>query len=186
MEEYSSTYHNEYLRNRAYFQSYEDRLKTFDTWSQNTTSLDKSHMAASGFYYSQSLDKVYCFHCGGLLHSWGYLDNPYFEHAFWYPKCSFIRSMLGEITMRRVETEIKSSPDVDIARKNMYRNIVNLGNGQQLTNPYKPLCVICKKNCVNTCILPCRHIKLCSTCSARIENCPICNLEVSMFIKVNF
>lgn len=182
MEEYSDTYHSAYLKYRAQFQSYEERLKTFDTWPVNTTSIDSSHIAAAGFYYSQTLDKVYCFHCGGMLHSWAYSDNPYFEHAFWYPRCSFIRQMLGEITMRRIEKEIHSSPDSEVARQHMYKNIVNIGHVSQ-TN--KLVCIICKRNYVNTCLMPCRDTKFCSLCTSQVEKCPICKTEVAMLMKVN-
>jgi hypothetical protein len=41
-------------------------------------------------------DLVRCFHCGGGLTSWEAEDNPWVEHAHWFPQCVFLRQNKGE------------------------------------------------------------------------------------------
>jgi len=43
-------------------------------------------LAAAGFFYLGTFDRVQCFYCGGTLHNWHYRDEPWYEHAKWYPK----------------------------------------------------------------------------------------------------
>ena len=37
-----------------------------------------------------------CFHCDGGLRNWEEEDDPFTEHARWFPRCSFIRELRGE------------------------------------------------------------------------------------------
>lgn len=40
-------------------------------------------------------DQVRCFHCHGGLRHWDPDDDPWTEHARWFPKCSFINLVKG-------------------------------------------------------------------------------------------
>ena len=37
-----------------------------------------------------------CFHCDGGLRNWERQDDPFTEHARWFPRCNFIRDLRGE------------------------------------------------------------------------------------------
>ncbi len=37
-----------------------------------------------------------CYHCGGSLHNWEENDEPWLEHAIWYPNCKFLLSSKGQ------------------------------------------------------------------------------------------
>ena len=35
-------------------------------------------------------DRVCCFYCGGRLFQWKAYDNPWYEHAKWFPLCEYV------------------------------------------------------------------------------------------------
>jgi len=35
-------------------------------------------------------DYVKCFYCGGGLRNWNHTDEPWIEHAKWFPRCAFV------------------------------------------------------------------------------------------------
>ena len=41
-------------------------------------------------------DHVNCFHCGSGLRNWEPEDDPWLEHARWFPQCRFVMLMKGE------------------------------------------------------------------------------------------
>lgn len=41
-------------------------------------------------------DQVRCFHCDGGLRHWDPDDDPWTEHARWFPSCSFIKLVKGQ------------------------------------------------------------------------------------------
>ena len=45
-------------------------------------------------------DLTCCFHCGGILGAWRNIDDPFVEHARWYPNCVFVRYIKGEEFIR--------------------------------------------------------------------------------------
>ncbi|KAK3097746.1 hypothetical protein FSP39_012736 [Pinctada imbricata] len=53
-------------------------------------------MAIAGFYYAGYGDYVRCFFCGGGLRNWEPGDDPWVEHARWFPKCAFVKHNRGE------------------------------------------------------------------------------------------
>ena len=45
-------------------------------------------LADAGFYFLGVHDQTKCFYCGGGLQNWEMTDDPFFEHAKWYPTAS--------------------------------------------------------------------------------------------------
>ncbi|KAH9382276.1 hypothetical protein HPB48_013541 [Haemaphysalis longicornis] len=41
-------------------------------------------------------DYTQCFHCGGVLCNWDASDDPWEEHARWFPRCQFVLLSKGE------------------------------------------------------------------------------------------
>ena len=69
-------------------------------------------------YYSLSdtADTVKCHSCGGALMDWAREDDPWVEHARWYPKCSFVRQVKGvEFVNASIERSQVSSRPIFIA-----------------------------------------------------------------------
>ncbi|MDP0588701.1 MAG: ShET2/EspL2 family type III secretion system effector toxin [Candidatus Endonucleobacter bathymodioli] len=55
------------------------------------------NMANAGFLYEGFENYTRCFHCGCVLSKWMVGDDPYVEHARWFPKCAYLISVKGEI-----------------------------------------------------------------------------------------
>ncbi|NXX58096.1 XIAP ligase, partial [Scopus umbretta] len=68
------------------------RLQTFLTWIYP---VDKEQLAEAGFYSTGNGDHVVCFHCGGGLQEWKENEDPWDQHAKWFPGCRFVRKEKG-------------------------------------------------------------------------------------------
>ena len=47
------------------------------------------------FYLSGKNDQTICFHCGGELKDWEYLDDRWVEHAKWILICLYVIHIKG-------------------------------------------------------------------------------------------
>ena len=45
-----------------------------------------------------------CFFCDGGLRNWEREDNPFTEHARWFPKCRYIREVKGNAFVDALST----------------------------------------------------------------------------------
>jgi len=73
--------------------SIDTRLASFRNWHHES---DKKKLAEAGFFYLHNKDWTKCFHCGGGLLNWDKDDDPWIEHARWYPRCEFVRLTKGD------------------------------------------------------------------------------------------
>ena len=47
-------------------------------------------------YVTGKGDQTVCFHCGGGLKDWEENDDPWVEHALWFPKCLHVVLIKGQ------------------------------------------------------------------------------------------
>lgn len=80
---------------RPRFTTYESRLATFTLWPIDLIQTPEM-LAHAGFYYEGRGDQVRCFHCDGGLRHWDPHDDPWTEHARWFPRCSFVQLIKGK------------------------------------------------------------------------------------------
>ena len=73
----------------------EDRMRTFPNSWYDQESPTPHELVNAGFYYMGSGDRVNCFYCGGRLFHWKLRDNPWYEHAKWFPLCEFVLKKQG-------------------------------------------------------------------------------------------
>ncbi|XP_010405986.2 E3 ubiquitin-protein ligase XIAP isoform X1 [Corvus cornix cornix] len=71
---------------------YGKRLQTFLSWIYP---VDKKQLAEAGFYSTGNGDHVVCFHCGGGLQEWKENEDPWDQHAKWFPGCRFVSKEKG-------------------------------------------------------------------------------------------
>ncbi|NXS09261.1 XIAP ligase, partial [Neodrepanis coruscans] len=71
---------------------YGRRLQTFVSW---VYPVDKEQLAEAGFYSIGNGDHVVCFHCGGGLQEWKENEDPWDQHAKWFPGCRFLSKEKG-------------------------------------------------------------------------------------------
>ena len=62
-----------------------------------------SVLAKAGFFYTGSGDCVRCFHCDLGLRHWEPGDEPWEEHARWYPKCTYILGVKGREYIQHIQ-----------------------------------------------------------------------------------
>ncbi|XP_015178414.1 PREDICTED: death-associated inhibitor of apoptosis 2-like isoform X2 [Polistes dominula] len=68
-----------------------NRLQTFEDWPVNF--MDPKDLAAAGFYYLHSEDKVRCFECKIEVYNWEEGDVPMKDHKLHSPRCRFVRNI---------------------------------------------------------------------------------------------
>ncbi|KAM8961268.1 baculoviral IAP repeat-containing protein 1-like [Pelodytes ibericus] len=78
----------------------EQRLMSYANWPVYSL-IEPAALAQAGFFFTGRRDNVQCFSCKGFLGNWLENDDPWKEHAKWFPKCTFLQSM-------KTEGEIKS------------------------------------------------------------------------------
>ncbi|XP_071995022.1 baculoviral IAP repeat-containing protein 1-like [Engystomops pustulosus] len=66
------------------------RLQTFSCWPPYTL-MEPDVLAQAGFFFTGTRDHVQCFSCGGCLGNWEENDDPWKEHAKWFPECKFLQ-----------------------------------------------------------------------------------------------
>ncbi|XP_067951546.1 baculoviral IAP repeat-containing protein 7-like isoform X2 [Watersipora subatra] len=79
----------------------ESRKNTFARWPASNA-LDADSLWEAGFYYTGFDDQVRCFFCAGGLRDWSVGDDPWQEHARWFPDCSFLIQHKGEVYVNEV------------------------------------------------------------------------------------
>ncbi|KAJ8971114.1 hypothetical protein NQ317_018672 [Molorchus minor] len=80
---------------RANYATVEARLRSFVGWSADLIQTPDV-LSQAGFYYEGMRDQVRCFHCDGGLRHWDPHDDPWTEHARWFPNCSFVKLVKGQ------------------------------------------------------------------------------------------
>ncbi|XP_014774540.1 putative inhibitor of apoptosis isoform X1 [Octopus bimaculoides] len=69
-----------------------ERLKTFSSWPKDKKQKPEV-LAEAGFFHNGKSDTVICFSCDGGLCNWDDDDQPWHEHARWFPRCTFVQQM---------------------------------------------------------------------------------------------
>ncbi|KAK7605494.1 hypothetical protein V9T40_007352 [Parthenolecanium corni] len=77
------------------YSTHSDRLKTFSNWPLESR-LSPEALSEAGFFYTGEQDRAACFQCGGALHHWDPTDDPWVEHALWFPNCKYVQSIKGQ------------------------------------------------------------------------------------------
>ncbi|XP_041112537.1 baculoviral IAP repeat-containing protein 7 isoform X1 [Polyodon spathula] len=72
----------------------QSRVTTFHTWPPHAT-VQPEILARAGFFYTGQSDNVKCFYCDGGLRNWEPGDDPWQEHAKWFPRCEFLLQARG-------------------------------------------------------------------------------------------
>uniref|UniRef100_A0A8C3X175 RING-type E3 ubiquitin transferase n=1 Tax=Catagonus wagneri TaxID=51154 RepID=A0A8C3X175_9CETA len=75
--------------------SEELRLASFYDWPPSAV-VPPELLAAAGFFHTGQQDKVRCFFCCGGLQRWERGDDPWTEHARWFPRCEFLLQTKGK------------------------------------------------------------------------------------------
>lgn len=114
-------------------QTTSSRLKTFVNWPARIPVTPKK-LAEAGFYYVGRNDDVKCFCCDGGLRCWESGDDPWVEHAKWFPRCEYLLHVKGQSFVTDIQDryphlldQLLSSSDTQ-NNEAQYPPIIRLGN----------------------------------------------------------
>ncbi|XP_041343123.1 inhibitor of apoptosis protein-like [Pyrgilauda ruficollis] len=83
-------------------QTHEARVKTFVNWPTRIP-VQPEQLADAGFYYVGRNDDVKCFCCDGGLRCWESGDDPWIEHAKWFPRCEYLLRVKGREFVNQIQ-----------------------------------------------------------------------------------
>lgn len=116
-------------------QTHAARLGTFLAWPASVP-VGPQQLASAGFYYVGHSDDVKCFCCDGGLRCWEPGDDPWVEHAKWFPRCEFLIRIKGQEFISRVQAsyphlleQLLSTSDTP-EDENAETPIIRLGPGE--------------------------------------------------------
>ncbi|NXX83592.1 BIR7B protein, partial [Urocolius indicus] len=142
----------------------EMRLSTFQNWPQYTD-MHPEQLARAGFFYTGQGDVVRCFYCDGGVRNWSFGDDPWREHAKWYPGCEFLLRSRGRGFVSSVQETFSStllSPS-------------GMSTEEQLRRLQEErMCKVCMDRDVSVVFVPCGHLVACGECALNLRLCPIC------------
>ncbi|XP_078401952.1 baculoviral IAP repeat-containing protein 2 [Cetorhinus maximus] len=94
-------------------QSYDTRLQTFLRWPVRNF-IQPEQLSRAGFYYVGQNDDVKCFYCDGGLRSWEAGDDPWVEHAKWFPRCEYLLQEKGQTFVNQIQTRFPNLFDLQL------------------------------------------------------------------------
>ncbi|XP_070538727.1 baculoviral IAP repeat-containing protein 7-like [Ptychodera flava] len=95
------------------------RLGSYDSWKG---CVSQEFLAKAGFFFTGIEDNVRCFHCDGALRNWEPTDEPWIEHARWFPKCQFLLKHRGSAFMKYVADKYPKPCAQNDPQKTDHRN----------------------------------------------------------------
>ncbi|KAF7229543.1 E3 ubiquitin-protein ligase XIAP [Nothobranchius furzeri] len=104
-------------------ESFEGRLGSF---AGLQLPVDHKSLATAGFYSLGMGDRVMCFSCGGSLKGWQPGEDPWEQHAKYYPGCSFL---LAEKGVEFVNSIQLNGPKQSRAVSNPQNGLLGAENG---------------------------------------------------------
>ncbi|NXI40276.1 BIR7B protein, partial [Galbula dea] len=151
----------------------EMRLSTFQNWPQYT-GMHPEQLARAGFFYTGRGDVVRCFHCDGGVRDWSFGDDPWREHAKWYPGCEFVLQSRGRDFVNSVQESFSTtllSPS-------------QLSTEEQLRRLQEErMCKVCMDRDVSVVFVPCGHLVACGDCALNLRLCPICRAVIQGSVR---
>ncbi|NXY85673.1 BIR7B protein, partial [Alcedo cyanopectus] len=145
------------------------RLSTFQNWPQYTD-MCPEQLARAGFFYTGQRDLVRCFHCGGGVRNWSFGDDPWREHAKWYPGCDFLLQSRGREFVSSVQETFSStllSLEAGMSTEEQLRRLQE-----------ERMCKVCMDRDVSVVFVPCGHLVACGECALNLRLCPICRAAI--------
>ncbi|NWW72110.1 BIR7B protein, partial [Climacteris rufus] len=151
----------------------EMRLSTFENWPQNSN-MHPEQLARAGFFYTGRGDTVRCFYCDGGVRSWSFGDDPWREHAKWYPECEFLLHSRGR--------EFVSSFGLFFSF--FGKDESQLSTEEQLRRLQEErMCKVCMDKDVSVVFVPCGHLVACGECALNLRLCPICRAVIQGSVR---
>ncbi|NXQ14083.1 BIR7B protein, partial [Peucedramus taeniatus] len=149
------------------------RLSTFENWPQNS-SMHPEQLARAGFFYTGRGDVVRCFYCDGGVRSWSFGDDPWREHAKWYPECEFLLHSRGRDFVNSVQATFSTTllAPSQLSTEEQLRRLQE-----------ERMCKVCMDKDVSVVFVPCGHLVACEECALNLRQCPICRAVIQGSVR---
>ncbi|KDR19613.1 death-associated inhibitor of apoptosis 1-like [Zootermopsis nevadensis] len=177
------------------YNTYDSRVRSYENWPRSLKQ-KPDKLSEAGFYYTGNGDQTVCFHCGGGLKDWGETDDPWVEHAAWFPKCVYVVLNKGRESIRechrpkesdvRVQdlknllgdlqkTEASSSSSSSSSKEPSLKASTVQANGShgKVIDDAR-VCQICYVEERGVLFLPCGHLVACVKCAPSLSTCAVC------------
>uniref|UniRef100_A0A8C9QTE8 RING-type E3 ubiquitin transferase n=1 Tax=Scleropages formosus TaxID=113540 RepID=A0A8C9QTE8_SCLFO len=162
----------------------ESRITTFHNWPTGS-SVQPDVLARAGFFYTGHGDNVKCFYCDGGLRNWEPGDDPWQEHAKWFPRCEFLLQTRGREYVNNIQDSYFNISGTVVSSLLMFYKYIHLFLVGDLS-PEEQLrqlqeertCKICMDKLVSIVFIPCGHLVVCTDCAASLRHCPICRAVI--------
>ena len=172
-------------------------------WPTNLTQKPEQ-LAAAGYFYIGYADNVKCFFCDGGLCNWEDNDDPWTEHARWFPECGFLKQVKGPEFIQKVQeiginggsinsggenvhetSEPHAPPRMDKVPSSSTQSLEskNLLEKENEKLKEQRTCKICMNGEVSIVLLPCGHLVSCVKCTPALKNCPICRIGIKGTVR---
>ncbi|XP_053328988.1 E3 ubiquitin-protein ligase XIAP isoform X2 [Spea bombifrons] len=154
---------------------YKARIDSFSRWFYGT---NKEALAKAGFYSIGDGDTTKCFYCGGILKNWKLKEEPWEEHAKWYPGCKFLIEEKGQHFINHIQLT-----------RPLQNKVACSSSGASTTLPEEKessieeklrqleeekICKLCMDRSISIVFIPCGHLVACIECAEAVDKCPIC------------
>lgn len=174
------------------YNTYEARLWSYESWPRSLKQ-KPDRLSEAGFYYTGKGDQTVCFYCGGGLRDWEETDDPWVEHAAWFPKCMHVVLIKGQAFIE--ECRQPKEPKVAVKDQNgLLRDTQKSQESSSSTQsvPQGPVstpqengsegkviddarvCQICFMEERGVVFLPCGHLVACVRCAPSLSTCAVC------------
>ncbi|KAJ8315642.1 hypothetical protein KUTeg_007792 [Tegillarca granosa] len=188
------------------FQEYDNLTKRISSFTNCPDLIQSAYsLGEAGFFYASTGKEslIKCFHCGGSIKNWDPEDDPWIEHAHWFPKCVFLRqnkdkefidliqqlssNQQGEFENDTQEPEIlaleldtrKDLEGTNVDRTNQVQGLQTKDISTNSIMADKTMCKVCMDGDISIVFLPCGHLATCAQCSPAMKNCPICRQNIN-------
>ncbi|NXH18647.1 BIR7B protein, partial [Bucco capensis] len=165
--------------------SEEMRLSTFQNWPQYT-GMHPEQLAGAGFFYTGRGDVVRCFHCDGGVRDWSFGDDPWREHAKWYPECEFVLRSRGREFISSVQESFSTTllSPVGLCFFSLGKDESGMSTEEQLRRLQEErMCKVCMDRNVSVVFVPCGHLVACGECAFNLRLCPICRAVIQRSVR---
>lgn len=181
------------------------RLASFCGWPL-TAPVRPELLAAAGFFHTGRQDKVRCFFCSGGLQTWERGDDPWTEHAKWFPRCGFLLGTKGRDFVCSVQESLHpplgswdpweapadAAPAASAPAHPPPRGEIRLADAREPGAPdaeeqlrrlrEERTCKVCLDQAVSIVFVPCGHL-VCASCAPSLQLCPLCRAPVRSCVR---
>ncbi|CAK8698369.1 unnamed protein product [Clavelina lepadiformis] len=196
-----------YFPHQPCMRSIERRTLTFlnnaKSWVMFEMNVSFCELAEAGWCYTGDKDRVKCWYCSGILQQWRVNDDPWEEHAKWFPLCEYILQRKGgdyvfgvvsrfpnlrrpnisnPANVEEIERIRRMLPRSTPAGEILMRSLREDDELQIVREREK--CVVCFTHATNALIIPCGHLCMCLECVVKVQTCPMCRTEIYQTLKV--